>query len=307
MKAAFFTKHGGPEELQYGEYNDPVAGPGQVLVDVHAASVNGADWRVVAGSYGPVGFLPYSPGRDFSGVVSALGEGVKDFKIGDEVFGVCDVGIEAAYAEKVAIREAIIAKKPAKLTHVETAAVALIGLTALVSVEDTLQLKAGETILIQGGAGGVASFAIQIAKHIGARVITTASAANHAYLQTLGPDQIIDYNKDDFTKVVSNIDAVFDTVGGDVATHAYDVLKPGGRAAFIASGANAPATTRTDVKGLRPKVGRDRAHLDRIVSLINSGAVKVPEITTFALADAAKANAVSKGRHFRGKLVLKVR
>ena len=114
-------------------------------------------------------------------------------------------------------------------------------------------------------------------------------------------------NKDDFTKVVSNIDAVFDTVGGDVATHAYDVLKPGGRAAFIASGANAPATTRTDVKGLRPKVGRDRAHLDRIVSLITSGAVKVPEITTFALADAAKANAVSKGRHFRGKLVLKVR
>ena len=94
---------------------------------------------------------------------------------------------------------------------------ALIGLTALVSVEDTLQLKKGETILIQGGAGGVASFAIQIAKHIGARVITTASAANHAYLKTLGPDQIIDYNKDDFTKVVSNIDAVFDTVGGDVA------------------------------------------------------------------------------------------
>lgn len=307
MKAAFFSKHGGPEELQYGEYKEPVAGPGQVLVDVHAASVNGADWRVVAGSYGPVGFLPYSPGRDFSGVVSALGEGVKDFKIGDEVFGVCDVGIEAAYAEKVAIREAIIAKKPSTLTHIETAAVALIGLTALVSVEDTLQLKKGETILIQGGAGGVASFAIQIAKHIGAHVITTASAANHAYLKTLGPDQIIDYNSEDFTKVVSNIDAVFDTVGGDVANHAYDVLKAGGRAAFIASGANAPATSRTDVQGLRPKVGRDRAHLDRISSLIASGAVKLPEITVFALADAAKANAVSKGRHFRGKLVLKVR
>jgi NADPH:quinone reductase-like Zn-dependent oxidoreductase len=306
MKAAFFTKHGGPEELQYGDYKDPVAGPGQVLVDVHAASVNGADWRVVAGSYGPVGFFPYSPGRDFSGVVSALGEGVKDFKVGDEVFGVCDVGTEAAYAEKVAIKETIIAKKPAKLTHVETAAVALIGLTALISVEDTLQLKSGETILIQGGAGGVASFAIQVAKHIGARVITTASAANHDYLRTLGPDEIIDYNKDDFTKL-SGIDAVFDTVGGEVATRSYLVLKSGGRAAFIASGANAPATSRTDVKGLRPKVGRDRAHLDRITALINSGAVKLPEITTFALADAAKANAISKGRHFRGKLVLKVR
>ena len=306
MKAAFFKKHGGPEELQYGEYKDPVAGPGQVLVDVHAASVNGADWRVVAGTYGPVAFFPYSPGRDFSGVVSALGAGVKDFKIGDEVFGVCDVGTEAAYAEKVAINEAIIAKKPAKLTHVETAAVALIGLTALVSVEDTLQLKAGETILIQGGAGGVASFAIQVAKHIGARVITTASAANHDYLRSLGADEIIDYNKDDFTRL-SGIDAVFDTVGGEVATRSYLVLKPGGRAAFIASGHGAPATSRTDVKGLRPKVGRDRAHLERIAALIASGAVKVPEITEFALADAAKANAISKGRHFRGKLVLKVR
>jgi NADPH:quinone reductase-like Zn-dependent oxidoreductase len=307
MKAAFFTRHGGPEELQYGEYKDPVAGPGQVLVDVHAASVNGADWRVVAGSYGPVGFLPYSPGRDFSGVVSALGEGVKDFKVGDEVFGVCDVGTEAAYAEKVAIKESIIAKKPAGLSHVETAAVALIGLTALTAIEDTLQVKAGETVLVQGGAGGVASFAIQAAKHIGARVITTTSAANIDYVKSLGPDQVIDYNKDDFTKLLSNVDAVFDTVGGDVATRSYLVLKPGGRAAFIASGANAPATPRTDVKGLRPKVGRDRAHLDRISSLIASGAVKLPEITVFPLADAAKANAVSKGRHFRGKLVLKVR
>ncbi len=307
MKAAFFTKHGDPGELQYGEYPEPVAGAGQVLVDVHAASVNGADWRVVAGSYGPVAFFPYSPGRDFSGVVSALGAGAKDFRVGDEVFGVCDVGTEAAYAEKVAIREAIIAKKPAGLSHVESAAVALIGLTALISVEDTLELKSGETILVQGGAGGVASFAIQVAKHLGARVITTASAANHDYLRRLGADQVIDYNKDDFTRVASNVDAVFDTVGGDVATRSYLVLKPGGRAAFIASGANAPDTPRTDVKRLRPKVGRDRAHLDRVSALIASGAVKVPEIRTFALAEAARANEISKGRHFRGKLVLKVR
>ena len=307
MKAAYFLKHGGPEELVFGDYKDPVAGAGQVIVDVHAASVNGADWRVVAGSYGPVAFFPYAPGRDFSGVVSALGEGARDFKIGDEVFGVCDVGIEAAYAEKVAIKEAIIARKPAGLTHIETAAVALTGLTALCSVEDTLQLKPGETILIQGGAGGVASFAIQVAKHIGARVITTTSAANVDYVRGLGADQVIDYNKDDFTKVVSGVDAVFDTVGGDVATRSYLVLKPGGRAAFIASGGTAPATPRADVQGLRPKVGRDRAHLQRIAQLIIGGAVKVPEITTFPLADAARANAVSKGRHFRGKLVLKVR
>src|SRR6185503_13013273 len=106
-------------------------------------------------------------------------------------------------------------RKPESLSHVECASLALIGLTALVSIEDTLQLKAGETILIQGGAGGVASFAIQAAKHIGARVITTASAPNHDYLRKLGADQIIDYNSQDFTKVVSGVDAVFETVGGD--------------------------------------------------------------------------------------------
>jgi len=307
MKAAFFRKHGDPEELEYGEYPDPVAKPGELLVEVHAASVNGADWRVVAGSYGPVAFFPYSPGRDFSGVVSALGDGVTDFKVGDEVFGVCDVGIEAAYAEKVAIRASLVARKPAGLSHVESAAVALIGLTALCAVEDTLKVKAGETVLVQGGAGGVASFALQVAKHTGCRVVTTTSAANIDYVRSLGPDQVIDYNKEDFSQLLSGVDAVFDTVGGDVGIRSYLVLSPGGRAAFIASGPKAPPTPRTDVIGLRPAVPRDRAHLDRVSALIAASAVKVPEITTYALAEAAKANALSKGRHFRGKLVLRCR
>jgi len=284
-----------------------VAGPGQVLVDVHAASVNGADWKVRVGHYAPITTFPYIPGRDFSGVVSALGAGVSDFKVGDRVFGVVEVTGEACYAEKVAIKSAIVAKKPDSLTHVEAAALALIGLTALVSIEDTLKLKSGETILIQGGAGGVAGFAVQDAKHIGARVITTASSANHDYLKKLGADQIIDYNKEDFTKAVAGVDAVFETVGGEVAKRSFAVVRPGGRAAFIASGNAAPASPRADVASLRPKVGRDRAHLDRIMALIASGAVRVPEITTYALADAAAAHKVSEGRHFRGKLVFKIR
>jgi NADPH:quinone reductase-like Zn-dependent oxidoreductase len=307
MKAAYFMKHGGPEVMEYGDVPDPVAGPGQVLVDVHAASVNGADWKVRAGSYAPITDMPYIPGRDFSGVVCGLGTGVTDFKIGDAVFGVCDVGQEAAYAERIAIKAAIVAKKPEGLSHADCAALALIGLTALVSVEDTLQLKSGETILIQGGAGGVASFAIQIAKHIGARVITTASAANHDYLRKLGADQIIDYNVEDFTKVVSGCDAVFDTVGGDVTMRSFSVLRPGGRAASIAAGAAVPASPRADVVSLRPKVGRDREHLDRTAALATSGAVCVPEITLYQLSEAAAAHKVSEGRHFRGKLVFKVR
>lgn len=307
MKAAYFMKNGGPEVMQYGDVPDPVAGPGQVIVDVHAASVNGADWKVRAGHYAPTTAFPYIPGRDFSGTVSALGEGTNDFAIGTAVFGVCDVGQEAAYAEKIAINASILAAKPAQLSHEACAALALIGLTALCSIEDTLQLKSGETILIQGGAGGVAGFAIQLAKHIGARVITTTSAANHDYVRSLGADQIIDYNTQDFATVVSGCDAVFDTVGGEVAKRSFAVLRPGGRAAFIASGNTAPVSPRPDVASLRPKVGRDRPHLDRIVALVTRGAVRVPEITTYALADAVAAHQVSEGRHLRGKLVFKVR
>ncbi|TAL90854.1 MAG: NADP-dependent oxidoreductase [Rhodanobacter sp.] len=307
MKAAFFMKNGGPEVMQYGDVPDPVAGPGQVLVDVHAASVNAADWKVRAGSYAPITEFPYVPGRDFSGIVSALGAGVTDLAVGDAVFGVCDVGQEAAYAEKLAIKSAIVARKPDSLSHVECAALALTGITALCAIEDTLQLKSGETILIQGGAGGVASFAIQVAKHIGARVITSASAANHDYLRGLGADQIIDYHKQDVTKVVSGCDAMFDTVGGDVAMRSFAVLRPGGRAAFIASGNTAPVSPRADVKSLRPKVGRDRAHLERILALVAAGVVHIPEITLYALKHAAAAHRVSEGRHLRGKLVFKVR
>ena len=307
MKAAYFQEHGGPEVMRYGDVPDPVPRPGEVLVDIHAASVNGADWKVRIGRYAAVPSFPYIPGRDFSGVVSALGSGVNEWKVGDPVFGVCDAGQEGAYAERIAIKSSIVARKPDSLTHEACAALALVGLTALVSIEDTLQLRAGETILIQGGAGGVAGFAVQLAKHIGARVISTTSAANREYVSSLGADEVIDYNKEDFTQRVSGCDAVFDTVGGDVALKSFAVLRPGGRAAFIASGNAAPQAPRPDVRSLRPAVGRDRPHLERIANLVQQGAVRVPELTLDPLAEAAAAHAVSEGRHLRGKLVFKVR
>src|SRR5215813_10512845 len=239
MKAVSIERYGGPDLLKYGDLPDPSAGPGQIVVETHAASVNGADWKVRAGQYAQATF-PLILGRDFSGVISTVGAGVADLKRGDAVFGVCESGQEGAYAEKIAVKAPIVAKKPDSLSHVNAAALALTGLTALSAIEDTLRLKPGETILIQGGAGGVAGFAIQLAKHIGARVITTTSAANRDYVTSLGADQVIDYNKEDFCKVVTNADAVFETVGGDVAQRSFAVLKPGGRAAFIASGAQAP-------------------------------------------------------------------
>ena len=307
MKAAYIEKFGGPEVLIYGDLPDPAAGPGQVVVDVVAASINAADWKVCAGEYGGAAKFPLCLGRDFSGTVSALGAGVQDLQIGDEVFGVLEGGRDGTYAEKIAIGAAIVAKKPAGLSHVEAAALALTGLTALCAIEDSLKLKAGETILIQGGAGGVASFALQLAKHLGAKVITTASAANAAWLREIGADQVIDYNATDFTKAVSNCDAAFDTVGGDVAMRTFAVLKSGGRATFIGSGAQAPKPDRSDVTALRPAVPRTRRHLERVAELLRVGAVRVPPVTLFSLAKAADALGVSAARHLKGKLVLKVR
>jgi len=306
MKAAFVEKYGGPELLQYGDLPNPVASPDDVVVDIVAASVNAADWKARRGEYKHTK-LPLIPGRDFSGVVSTAGEDVKDMAVGDEVFGVCKAGQEDAYAEKIAVKAAIVARKSSSLSHVNAAALALTGLTALSAIEDTLKLQRGERILIQGGAGGVAGFAIQLAKHIGAHVITTASAANHAYVRGLGADEIIDYNDCDFTQAVADCDAVFDTVGGDVAQRSFAVLKSGGRAAFIASGAQAPKPQRTDVTALRPPVERARAHLERIVALYQAGAVRPPEIKLYRLPEAADAHRLSESRHFRGKLVFQVR
>ena len=307
MKAAYFEQHGGPEVIRYGDLPDPEAGPGEVVVDIHAASVNGADCKVLSGRYSRTTDSPYVLGRDFSGAVAALGDGVDEFPPGDPVFGVCDVGQEGTYAEKIAVKAALVALKPDSLSHVEAAALALIGLTAVVSIEDTLDLQPGEKILIQGGAGGVAGFGIQLAKHIGAHVIATCSARNVDYVRSLGADEVIDYNAQDFAEAVSDCDAVFETVGGDVAQRSFAVLRPGGRAAFIASGPTAPEPSRDDVTALRPRVGRDRPHLLRILELVETGTVRVPEIRTFPLDDAASALATSASRHLRGKLVLKIR
>ncbi len=305
MKAVLLIGHGGPEMLRYGEAPDPVAGPGEVLVDVHAASINAADYKVRLGP-GSLKF-PYILGRDFSGVVTARGPGVTDLEIGDAIFGVTDQGIEGCYAEKLAIKAAIVAKKPARLSHAEAAAMALTSLTALWALEDTAKLKAGETILIHGGAGGVAGFAIQLSKHLGASVLTTASAGNHDYVKSLGADRAIDYNTEDFTKTAAGVDVVFDTVGGAVQVRSYDVLKPGGRLVWIAAAPPGFEASRRDVQVLRPNVARDRAHLERMTVLYAAGAVWPPAITRYKLADAAAAHRMSEGRHLRGKLVLEVR
>jgi NADPH:quinone reductase-like Zn-dependent oxidoreductase len=289
--------------LEYGDFADPSPAPGEVLIDIHAASVNAADWKMRSGQYPTKVPLPHIPGRDLSGVVV---QGGGAFQPGEAVFAVCEVPAEGAYAQRIALRQEIVARKPAQLSHVECAAIALAGLTAVVSLEQTLKLRAGETILVHGGAGGVGGFAVQLARHIGARVIATASAANHDYVRGLGAHQVIDYRKEDFAKLVSDCDAVFDTAGGDVTHRSFAVLRPGGRLASVAAGFRAPDSPRADVASLRPNVERKRSHLERVAALVTSGAVRLPEIRVYPLAEAAAAHRVSEARHLRGKLVLQV-
>lgn len=304
MKAMVFEEIGGP--LIYKEAPNPVPSSLEILVSIHAASVNPADHKVRSGFYSSSQNLqlPYILGRDFSGVVTELGAGVSDFSIGDQVFGVLDAGHEGTYAEIVSEKAEIIAKKPSFMTHPEASALALTGLTAIVSLEDTANLKAGEKILIQGGAGGVGSYAVQLAKHLEAHVIVTASPNNHEYMKKLGADEVIDYNSVDFREKVSDCDVVYDTVGGDVHLHSYDVLLSGGRMVYVAPQPENFQLPRTDVEVLRPNVARTRAHLERIIELAESSSVTAPAIEIMPLSEASAAQEKIKSRHVRGKIVL---
>ena len=304
MKAVYIERCGGPEVLIYGDMPDPVPATDDVLIDIAAASVNATDWKARASGYAKIPF-PHIMGRDLSGTVSGVGKDVENFKVGDEVFAVCMRYEDGGYAEKNAVKASMVGKKPASVSHVEAAALALTGLTAVCSLEETLQLKRDEKILIQGGAGGVASVAIQFAKYLGAQVITTASAVNHDYVRALGADEVIDYNAVDFTTVAKDVDAALDTIGGAVAERTLDVLRSGGRAAFLDG--PAPTPRRSGIVSVKPLVKRATRLMNRVAELIDAGAFRPPEVRVFSLAQARLTHELIEARHVRGKLVFKVR
>lgn len=299
------TGHGGLDQLVLGTMPDPVPGDGEILVEVHAASVNAADHQVRRFGQGTVP-LPHVLGRDFSGVVAGCGVEVSDLAIGDAVFGVLDMGMEGTYAERLVVPATLVVRKPDWLSHTAAAAVGLIGITAVQAIEDTARLKADEAILIQGGAGGVAGFAIGLAKHLGATVSTTTSTANADYVCGLGADVVIDYTTVDFENAGPIYDVVFDTVGGDVQPRCLAVLKPGGRLVWIAFGSDGVPPSRPGIEVLRPTIRRGRAPLQRVIELLQNGAVVIPPIRNFNLVEAAEAQQISESRRLRGKLVLAI-
>jgi NADPH:quinone reductase-like Zn-dependent oxidoreductase len=308
MRAIEINKFGGTDVLNLVEIPQPVISSNEVLINIFATSVNPADSKMRQGLY-PTDekfIFPYILGRDFSGVIETCGDSVTEFKSGDPVFGVLPAGREGTYLEKLAIDADLVAHKPNSLSHNDAAAIALTGLTALVAIEDNLKLTADEKILIHGGAGGVGSYAVQLAHHIGAEVVTTASPINHEYLYNLGADKIIDYNTEDFEQILSNIDVAFDLIGGEVHERTLNILNTGGRIAYVAPLLKNAKPPRSDIKIIRPNVNRDRAHLLRIIELYELGAVVAPETKILPLENIREAHNLIETNHVRGKIILNI-
>ena len=312
MKAVRIHEFGDVDVLKYEDVERPELQAGEVLVRVRAAGINPVD--ITARKF-PVpgitaGHLPYILGWDISGEVIALGEGVTQFAVGDEVYGMSRFPDEAkAYSEYVTAPVADIALKPHRLTHQEAAGVPLAGLTAWQALFDTAHLQAGQTIFISGGSGGVGHYAIQLAKWKGARVITTTSTRNVELMRNLGADVIIDYTQQAVTDVAKDVDVVLDTIGGDVLRDAFKIVKRSGLVISL------PQQLGVKDLGeqLAPQYGiaftvisvhRSGEQIAEMAKLADAGQLKTHLDAVFPLKDAAQAHKLSEGGHVRGKLVL---
>ncbi|GGW57989.1 NADP-dependent oxidoreductase [Streptomyces caelestis] len=307
MKAISYSRYGGPEVLAFGEVRDPKVGPDSVLVKVRAASVNPVDWKAREGHLEGLfeAAFPVVPGWDVSGVVVRPGVAVSEFDVGDEVIGYVreDFLSRGTFAEYVAAPLRTLARKPRNLSFEEAAGLPLVGLTAYQVLVKVLQVKRGETVLVHAAAGGVGSIAVQLAAHLGARVIGTASESNHDFVRGLGGEPVA-YGEGLGERVrglvPEGVDAVFDTVGGDALKVSANLLAPEGRLVSI-----------TDV-GVVTYGGRyyfvrpDAEDLQRMSDLAEQGVVSVHVSETFPLERAADAHRLNEEGRTRGKIVVTV-
>lgn len=309
MKAIAYDDYGGPEVLTFRDLPDPEPGDGDVLIEVHAASVNPLDWKIREGMMRQSLELPFpfSPGRDFSGVVRATGSNVSAFAPGDEVYGTAERGRQGTQAELLANSAGFVARNPPSLSHVEAASLPIAGLTALTALADVAPVEAGSNVLIHAGAGGVGSIGVQIAAHRGATVTATASAANAEFVRGLGAERVIDYRTEDVAAEPPEFDLVFDTMGGAVHTQSFAALKPGGILVYIHAAPIDGAPPRDDVEVRNSMVDYSTAQLDRMTALVEDGAISPWIREVFALENAVEAHRLCQTGHARGKIVVRVR
>ncbi len=311
MKAAQINKYGGNEVVEINKNAPkPIVTKGHLLIEVYAAGVNPVDWKIREGymrQMAPLKF-PATLGGDFSGIVAEVGGGVSGFEKGNEIYGQASIirGGSGSFAEFAVADENTIAHKPKNLSHIEAAALPLTGVSAWQALVDHMGLSKGKKILIHGGAGGIGSIAIQLARHLEACVASTASAKDLQYVRKLGADRVIDYKSQSFEVMLRNYDAVFDTVGGETYTRSFRVLKRGG---LIVSMLEQPDTDLMEQYGVNAigqftQVNRER--LSKLDELVDKSIIKVHIEKTFPLEKTQEALAFQQNGHPRGKVVLKI-
>lgn len=332
MKAALFHQYGDADVLRVEDVPDPTAGPRDVLIRVHAASVNPVDCKIRSGAQRALIHyrLPQITALDVSGEVIAVGARVTRFKVGDAVISSPTHRRPGTCAELVAIDESAVALKPARIDHFQGAALPLAGLTAWASLVDAMRVQPGQRVFIQAGAGGVGTIAIQLAKHLGAEVATTCSARNVGFVRSLGADRVIDYNAERYEQVLGEQDSVLESIGGEANARSLAVLKRGGRMSLVVSGipeavkkhgayggvARAIAAQAGFIVGawwqkrvavkmvVRPT---DGAMLQRLADVVESGAVTPVVDAVLPLADIAEAHRRVESGRTRGKIVIQLR
>ena len=309
MKALQIQQYGGLETLELNQNAPrPSARKGQVLVEVDAASINPIDWKIRAGYLKetvPLS-MPATLGGDFSGVVTDAGE--SDLTAGDRVYGYGSLlsGGSGSFAEFVAALATTVAPAPKKANPVEAAALPLVGVSALQAIQDHIKLNRGQKILIHGGAGGIGSLAIQVAKSIGAYVATTASADDMAYVKELGADEAIDYKKEPFELRLKDFDAVFDTVGGDTTAKSFRVLKKGGTLVSMLGQPDPALAQKAGVTAIGQMTDVSTERLKRLAQLVDNGAVKIHLDNVYPFEKVREAFQRLEEGHPRGKVVLEI-
>ncbi|MDQ3202822.1 MAG: zinc-dependent alcohol dehydrogenase family protein [Pseudomonadota bacterium] len=318
MKALLLKSFGGPESFELSEVPTPVPQAGQVLVRVHATSVNPLDFQVRRGDYPDLVQLPTITGHDVSGVVEAVGPGVTSFAPGDEVWYTPQIfDGPGSYAEYHVAHESIVARKPASLSHLEAASLTLVGGTAWEALVVRAALRVGESILIHGGAGGVGHVAIQMAKAIGARVFTTVRETNFEFAKSLGADVMIDYEKEDYVDVIMRdtagrgVDVVFDTIGGNTLSRSPDALAQLGRVVSIVDIAQPQNVVQAWGKNASYHfvfTRQNRGKLDELSALIERGQLRPHVGAVYSLADIPLAHArlESRDNGLQGKIAISV-
>jgi NADPH:quinone reductase-like Zn-dependent oxidoreductase len=310
MRSAQINRYGGSEVIEISQ-NTPelTLSSGKVLVSIKAAGVNPVDWKIREGYFQqmiPLQF-PFTLGMDFSGVIIQVGEGVSsDFKQGDEVYGQAGVvtGGSGAFAEMALAKTESITNKSKRLSYVEAAALPLVGVSAWRALVENIGLSKGQRILIHGGAGGIGSIAIQLAKNLGAYVATTASVNDKVFVQELGADQVIDYKSQNFEDLLHDYDSVFDTVGGETYKRSFRVLKKGGIIISMLEQPNSELMNQYNVKAIFQFTQADRERLTKLAEWVDQNNVKINVDRTFLLDEAGKALDYQKDVHPRGKVVL---